>query len=98
MFKEQLTNWFKKDDLLYVQICIKNSGSCMIHKYNSDLKLMDDFLIIYVHFDQNQMAETIIPYENISHMNAMFGDSDNVSTSECSKCDELCCEDCTDTE
>ncbi len=77
-FKEIISNYLEEEDLLYIDIFMKNGISFNLSKPNAGLTLnvdvLDDFVKIYGDVNDTSRIETYVPYTEISHVNGAFGE------------------------
>ncbi|RAP51025.1 MAG: hypothetical protein BZ138_06115 [Methanosphaera sp. rholeuAM270] len=84
--KMALLQYFRADDLLYVEIYMKNGMNFRINEPKREngikLEVGTEYLRIYGDIDENRKIDTCVPYENVSYVSAGFGKEEIVSNEE----------------
>lgn len=78
--KAKFEEYLEVEDILYLDIFMKNGTSFSLLKPNHGATLSaepnDDYLKIYGDIDESNRIDTIVPYENISHITMTAGQGD----------------------
>lgn len=77
-FKTIVSEWLDVEDLLYIDIFMKNGISFNLFKPNTgstlNVEALDDYIRVFGNISDTDSMSSVIPYENISHLNATFGE------------------------
>ncbi len=77
-FKTIVTEWLNAEDVLYIDIFMKNGISFNLFKPNTgstlNVEALDDYIRVFGNVSDTNSMNSIVPYENISHLNVTFGE------------------------
>ena len=78
IFYNKIYDWLEKDDLLYIDVFMQNGISFNFLKPNTgstlNLELHEDYIKAYGAVSDKNDIDVIIPFEQVSHLTASFGE------------------------
>lgn len=77
-FKVKIEEYLEAEDLLYIDVFMKNGVSFNLYQPNQggtlNVETKAEYLHIYGDVDEYRRVDTVVPYDNISHVNGAFGE------------------------